>query len=136
MSRSQRRFDLPSTEPGAVADGPSVTDELMGVPSRPAPAAAPVPASRLQEYERPRRTPARRPAPARARKEKETLRQAVPADLMNRLRGAVAACKYRDRDRLFSLNVAMEVAIREFVERAEDQYNNGEPFPWNDDDRL
>lgn len=137
MASQQRRFSsLPSTEPGAVADGPSVTDALIGVPSRPAPVTAPPPAPRPGEYERPpSRSTARRRVVAEE-EEKETLRQSVPADLMTRLRGAVGARRYIDRERLGSLNAALAVAIREFVEAEEARHNDGYRFPWTKGDRL
>jgi hypothetical protein len=122
----------PTFKIGSTHDRP-LADELMGAPP-PAPAATPTPQADVAAMpaqppsltERRSRQPAGRASEA---PERVPIRVQVPAELADRVRGAVAALAYRVED-WTSLNAATAAALEQFVTEAEQAYNGGQPFPW------
>lgn len=124
------RFAIQSTQQ------PSILDEITGgapappsarpraVPATPAPTAA----------SRPVRTPtpAAEPAPSSAR---APIRVQIPWELADRVRGAIASLQYRIPE-WNSLNTATAAALEQLVTQAEDDHNDGQPFPWQPGHKL
>lgn len=123
------RFNVTSTQQTPPA---SIADELMGTPTSAAPVSAPPAAPLAQPVVTPR--PAGRPVEP-APPAKVPIRAHVPAELADRVRGAVAALGYQV-DGWSSLNSAVVAALEQFVADAEQQYNHGRPFPWEQGRQL
>lgn len=135
-----RSFTIPST----VAAPPSVFDELTGASPQPAAPAEPpaepdsppvitsAPAQLLRAT-----TPARQPARSSqpAQDARVPIRVQVPQALADRVRGAIAHLQYREPG-WESLNMATEAALEAFVAQAEQDHNDGQPFPWNSGQKL
>lgn len=124
MSKTPR-FQVHSTTGGG-----SLADELMGAgpaPARPEPAQPAPPA--------PPRTRGPAAAPPAAPARRTPIRVHIPADLADRVRGAVAALAYK-AEGWSSLNAATTAALEAFVAAAERRYNNGDPFPWTPGSQL
>ncbi|MFD8533878.1 hypothetical protein ACFV0L_41365 [Streptosporangium canum] len=117
-------FNVSSTLTAAPTAGSgSIADERMGVTAGPPPAALPGPAAPSSTPPPPEQAAAVE-APARV-----PIRVYVPAELADRVRGAVAALAYRTDD-WASLNAATTAALERLVTEAEHQFNDGQPFPW------
>jgi hypothetical protein len=124
MNAKPREFGIQSTHSGG-----SVLDELTG--GHGAATAAPSAAAEPD----PRAARAAQPGGVPRGAERASIRVQVPEVLADRVRGAVAALAYRDRN-WSSLNAATAAALERAVEDAEAAYNNGEPFPWEPGGQL
>jgi hypothetical protein len=131
-AKTRKEFSLPSTKATT-----GLLDELTGAPASAAAPRPVQPAPAAPAAAPPAERPARQAAPEAPAADTERggkparvpIRVQVPEELADRVRAAVAHLAWQEEN-WSSLNAATAAALEQFVKAAEQEHNNGEPFPW------